>query len=174
MNRVRAAAPWITRRLRVGLPWLWDHRQQKRGALIQHHGVHSRAGRCGLGICPAGADNMPVVVLEISAPRIYAGPLDIAKNVLTEDEVASFRTLLLRAAPRSGVDVKKEWNDAGCLSGSFMLTRRAGAAVLELVRTYHKGCPDYDGRKHSLLCGWDGCPWFGDGYGKARLPRGWR
>lgn len=173
MNRVKAAAPWITRRLRVGLAWLWENRRQRRGALIQHHGINSGVGKWALDICPAGADDMPVVVLEAScytsrSERLLLG----VRECLTTEEVATFTGLVERAAWKVGrALVTKTWGGAGHFALSLQLSRRCGKGPAQLGETMRQGCPT---RGHRLLCSWDGCTWFERGYAKARLPKGWR
>lgn len=165
-DRVARAAPWITRRLRVGLAWLWEGRRQRRGALITEHGICSSVGKCHLVICLEGYKNMPVVALE-TAYRFTA-----PEGYLTSEEAAIFTGLVEKAAWRVGKALVQEtWGGVGQGHVSLQLSRRCGRGPLRLVETYRKGCPK---RGHKLLCSWDGCTWTTDGYEKARLPNGWR
>lgn len=171
-NRVSRAAPWITRRLRLGLLWLWENKHQPKGALIQQQGIHSGAGECDLGICPDGYKDKPVVVLEVSYQfKEHGRP----EGYLTEEEAASFTRLLERAAWKTGNALILETWGAGsgirAASASFQLSRRCGKGPAQLMETHKRGCPKPHRR---LLCSWDGCTWFDDGYKKARLPQGWR
>lgn len=171
-NRVRRAAPWITRRLRVGLAWLWENRRQRKGALIQQSGIHSSAGECDLCIIPEPYKDTPMVVLEgtyrFPLPRLPVG----RPAVLTTEEMESFTRLLERAAWEVGkATVLEIWGGAGKATASFRLSRRCGKGATRLLETHRKGCPVPG---HPLLCVWDGCSWFTDGYEKARLPKGWR
>lgn len=169
-NRVKRAAPWITRRLRVGLAWLWENKRQRKRALITQQGINSSAGECDLGIIPESHRLMPLVTLEV--PCVFAEHGMRLEERLTDDEVEAFIWLLARAAWREGrAQILNSWGGGGHVSASFQMSRLCGKGPAQLLRAHREGCPVPG---HQLLCSWDGCTWFADGYNKARLPKGWR
>lgn len=168
-NRVSRAAPWITRRLRLGLRWLWENRRPRDGAMIGPAGIYSRAGDCFFGINPDAYKDMPVVVLEISYVFSENGR---PEKRLTTEEVETFTGLVEREAWKAGKALVLEtWGGVGDATFSLQLSRQCGRRPRSLVETYRKGCPNPE---HRLLCSWDGCSWFDDGCERARLPEGWR
>ena len=170
-NRVKRVAPWITRRLRLGLGWLWENKRQSRGAMIGSAGIYTRAGECLLGINPDAYKGMPVVVLEISYIFEEHGR---PEGRLTTEEVETFTGLVERAAWKVGhAMVLEMWGGTGDASFSLQLSRRCGKGPRSLIEAHNSGCQKPEHRDHHGLCSWDGCMWFEDGYKRARLPQGW-
>lgn len=155
--------------LRAGLAWLYDT-EQPDGAITQHHGRSTSTGDWRLGFCPLGADDLPVVWVEVATP-VYRTIGD--DRLLTNPLGPHAMKQISDALAQLGHPVTKTWNgESHMTTGSCGMRDPAHPTLLAAVQRYHAGCPTHK----SLFCGnpcSDGgqdCPWYRDGEAKLITP----
>ncbi|MFC9736214.1 hypothetical protein ACFWG5_34315 [Streptomyces hydrogenans] len=150
--------------LTVGLQWLYET-EQPADAWMQHHGQWIRAtGNRHLTVTPAGAENLPVIALNVTRPTwtkhpdgdMYPG------NPLAPNELA-------RLADRirwRGYAVRATWNGFPAHTGSIGLAQAAHPSQVAAVDRYRAGCQEHPAR--SVFCE---CDAWRAGFRRAVLPR---
>lgn len=131
--------------LDTGLHWLYDTVQPD-DAHQQHHGItisHPEGNRL-YGFCPTGADNLPVVVVNVARPELR--PNDLPANPLRPDELFD---LAIELEAR-GYTVRTTWNGHPAITGSVGLIRAAHPTLIAAVQRYHRGCTVHPQR--SVFC----------------------
>lgn len=131
--------------LDTGLGWLYDT-VQPNDAHQQHHGItigHPEANRL-YGFCPTGAENLPVVSVNVARPeyRDHEGP----SNPLRPDELFDLATEL----EARGYTVRTTWNGHPAVTGSVSLVQPAHPTLVAAVDRYRRGCTMHPAR--SVFC----------------------
>ncbi|MBJ6623518.1 hypothetical protein [Streptomyces sp. DHE17-7] len=137
--------PDLTHILDAGLEWLYETVQPD-NAHQQHHGItigHPEANRL-YGFCPTGADNLPVVVVNVAKPELH--PYDLPANPLRPDELFDLATAL----EAHGLTVRTTWNGHPAITGSVGLVQPAHPTLIAAVDRYHRGCTVHPER--SVFC----------------------
>uniref|UniRef100_UPI003F493083 hypothetical protein n=1 Tax=Streptomyces sp. CA-141956 TaxID=3240051 RepID=UPI003F493083 len=134
--------------LATGLQWL-HHIEQPDDAWMHHLGpgittTHNRR----LRFTATGADNLPVIVLEVAKPTWTENPHGdtCPGNPLTPLE----RDQLADQINALGYAVTTAWNGFPAHSGSVGLARPAHPTHVAAVNRYRRGCPTHPER--SVFC----------------------
>ncbi|WP_070014504.1 hypothetical protein [Streptomyces nanshensis] len=135
--------------LDVGLTWLYGT-EQPAGAYVTHHGivVHADDNR-HYSFSPSGAENLPVVVVNVTHVEYGDNLNDPPKTPLDPGEL---ETLADELAAR-GHTVRETWNGHPGISGSVGLADEAHPTLRAAVETYRKGCPAHP--REGVFCA---CP----------------
>ena len=142
---------FMVKPIRAAIDWACAPSTQKKGALIQHHGIYQTIGPYQVQV----ADR----VIVFSADGVVR---------LTKSEVARLRKVVKAALGSKRVHLLgKHWNGVGCDTVSFPVSLLM-PTIEALVARYHKGCPAHKNR--SVFCD---CGWFERGRARAKLPEGW-
>lgn len=140
--------------LDTGLNWLYDTTQPD-DAHQQHHGItigHPAANRY-YGFCPTGAENLPVVTVNVAKVeyRDYEPPV----NPLEPGELFD----LAQELEARGYTVRTTWNGHPAVTGSVSLVQPAHPTLVAAVQRYHRGCTVHPER--SVFCDCDA--WTAEG-----------
>jgi hypothetical protein len=131
--------------LDTGLRWLYETVQPD-DAHQQHHGITiglPAANRI-YGFCPTGAENLPVVVVNVAKPELR--PYELPLNPVRQDELPALAVEL----ERRGFKVRVTWNGHPAITGSVGLARPAHPSLVAAVQRYHRGCTVHPER--SVFC----------------------
>lgn len=138
-------ADQLARILDTGLGWLFDTVQPDDAH--QHHlgitlGLPEANRIYGFG--PTGAENLPVVWVEVAKPELqmYGPPL----NPLAPDELFD----LAQELERRGHTVRTTWNGHPGTGGSIGLVQPAHPTLVAAVDRYRRGCTIHPAR--SVFC----------------------
>lgn len=149
--------------LTAGLHWLYDT-EQPDDAWMQHLGqpIYATDNR-RLTFAPVGADNLPVIVLDVSWPLWTKHPSgDMAPgNPLAPTELPRLAAEL----EHRGFEVRSTWNGFPAHSGSVGLVQPARPSQCAAVERYRAGCLLHPER--SVFC--ECVPWRA-GFRRAIYP----
>lgn len=144
-----SAARTLATILDTGLNWLYDTVQPDDAH--QHHlGIvlHLPAANRWYGFCSAGANNLPVVSVDvIKVEHKFDDDGDsIPANPLEPDELATLAAEL----EQRGHKVTSTWNGHPGVTGSVGLDRTAHPTLVAAVDRYRRGCTVHP--KRSVFC----------------------
>lgn len=164
MNEYDKQAPLLNL-LRAGLHWLY-RTEQPAGVVMTHHGVTAPAlGDRQFSFTPDGTEHLPVLAVKVVNQNWVEKGMDrILTNGMHAGELAQIAQLVRVL----GYPIRDTWNGReGSDTGSIGLARPAHPTLLATVNKYRAGCPEH----RSVLCGWQGCTWYGDNSKALIKPR---
>lgn len=147
-----------------GVAWLYDIAQPP-GALVAHHGIHTRANEDErlVWFVPQGPTGLPVVVVSAWRPEggVFRTPFIRAEVTRLADWLTSLNLGVADVRFPPNYSNGTEW------TGAIDLTREANPSLVASLRAYESGCPKHRG---SVL----GCPtvctWKSEGLARLRVP----
>ncbi|MFB7832044.1 hypothetical protein [Streptomyces sp. NPDC056056] len=134
--------------LAAGLRWLYET-EQPNDAWMQHLGQSIPvADNRSLTFAPSGANQLPVIAIEVSWPTWRKGPAGdlVPGNPLAPNELPR----LAAALEQRGFSVRSTWNGFPAHSGSVGLARPAHHSQYAAVERYRAGCREHPAR--SVFC----------------------
>ncbi|MHA4776037.1 hypothetical protein L1085_016195 [Streptomyces sp. MSC1_001] len=138
----------ISAALTAGLHWLYET-EQPDDAWMQHHGQQIRiTGNRYLTFTPTGADNLPVIAINVSRPKWTKDPRGylVPGNPIAPDELPRLAAEL----EHRGFTVRSTWNGFPADTGSVGLARPAHPSQVAAVERYRAGCQAHPAR--SVFC----------------------
>ncbi|MGA5869295.1 hypothetical protein [Streptomyces cinereoruber] len=134
--------------LTLALHWLYET-EQPDDAWMTHHGQWIPVtGNRHLTVTPTGAENLPVIVVNVSQQTWTKGPdRDMwPGNPVAPDELPRLAAEL----ERRGYAVRSTWNGFPAHTGSVGLVRPAHPSQVAAVARYRAGCLEHPER--SVFC----------------------